>query len=921
MTNSESLRQTALETAKMLESAMDRHAAGRLEEAEAGYRAILMRNPEHAEANYYLGVLSVQRQDAEGGLPYFVAALNAEPARRQYWLDYMDALRQAGALETAREVLALARQHGLDGAEVDALGCQIGTGAEVPHSSDQGLSSSVPAPTKCQSTLDSGAKSVASDLPEASPPPPEDVDRLVALFGIGRHAEAAVLAEQLTNRFPGYELGWKLLGMALAQQGRSSAALAPMQQAALLSPDDAQLHCNLGVILRNLGRPDEAEASLRRALQIKADYVHAHYNLGAILQDLGRAREAETSFRRVLEIKPDDAPAHSSLGVSLQYLGRLDEAERHLRDAVRLAPHFADAHNNLGNALKGLGRMEDVESCYRRALQINPDFAEAHYNLGIALQDMGRLKEAEASYRRTLELAPHYVKAHNNLGLVLKELGRLDEAEASLRRALQIMPDYADAYSNLGATQMVLGRPHEAEASYRQAIQIDPGFAQAHSNLGVALHEQGRLDEAVASYRQALEIKPDFADAHGNLLFALNYHPDLSAEEIYRAYREYDLARCVSLRSGWRAHLNDKNPNRRLRVGYVSPDFRRHSCISFLEPLLASHDKTQVEVYAYAELVVEDDVSARYKSYVEHWIPTRGMSHEALAERIRSDGIDILVELAGHTVGNRLLAFARKPAPVSLSWLGYGYTTGLGAIDYYLTDEACVPIGSEGLFAEHPWRIATPAYVYRPAVDMGEVGPLPALQRGHITFGTLTRSIRINHRTIRVWADILKAVENSHLVINSLNFRETVLQERMAERFAEYGVDRERLKIGCQTPPWEVLRGIDIGLDCFPHNSGTTLFETLWMGAPYITLAGRPSVGRLGSSILQGAGHPEWIAGSEADYVTKAIELAGNVSRLAEVRSALRDQINSGPLRDEAGFARRVEEAYREMWKIWCEKG
>jgi predicted O-linked N-acetylglucosamine transferase (SPINDLY family) len=690
----------------------------------------------------------------------------------------------------------------------------------------------------------------------------------------------------MTARFPQHGFGWKVLGAAFKQLGRSAEALAPMQKAAALAPEDANAHNNLGAVLQDLGRLDEAAASLELALQID----------------------------------PGNAQAHSNLGVTLQALGRLDEAEASLLRALKIQPDLADTHNNLGNTLKALGRLNEAEASYRRALQLNPGNAEAHYNLGITLHDLGRLDEAEASYRRALEINPNNATAHNNLGATLKNLGRLDEAETCCRRALEISPDFADAHINLGATLMAQGRLDEAENSFRPALKINPGSALAHSNLGVALHDLGRLDEAADNYRRALEIKPDFAEAHGNLLFALNYHPDLSAEEIYRTYQEFDALRGIPLRSNWQAHDNDKNPDRRLRIGYVSPDFRQHSSRHFIEPLLAHHDKTQVEVTAYAELVAEDAMTARYRTYVEHWVPTGGMSDEALAERIRSDGIDILVELAGHTAGNRLLAFARKPAPVSLSWLGYGYTTGLSAIDYYLTDEASAPTGSEGLFAEQVWRIATPAYAYRPSADMGEVNKLPAQQRGYISFGTLTRSIRVNHRTIRLWAEILKAVPNSRLIMDSSAFQTPVMQERMAARFAQHGINRERLEIGFHSPPWDVLRGIDIGLDCFPHNSGTTLFETLYMGIPYITLAGRPSVGRLGSSILQGAGHPEWIAESEDDYVTKAVELASDMTGLSKIRSNLRKQMESSPLRDEAGFTRKVENAYRRMWKIWCEK-
>ncbi len=884
-------------TEQTLQQAVARHQAGRWQEAEELYRAILQTRPDHPEANHNMGVLAGQMKRAADGLPYFLAALEADPTCRQYWLSYIDALIQVDQLEDARQVLALARQQGLEGDEVNDLALRLeGDSLGAPQSGAEESQSIAESPAlapgaprgsrhKSRTKTARPDKSAGKSAPhQGTGPSPQEMDALVALFNGGRFTEAAALARTMTERFPRHGFGWKVLGAIFKHMGRSADALAPMQTAAALLPDDADAHGNLGASLQDLGRPVEAEASLRRALQIRPDHAQAHSNLGLTLQALGRLDEAEASLRRALQIKPD----------------------------------LAQAHNNLGNILKGLGRLNEAEASYRRALQIDPDNSEAHYNLGITLHDLGRLDEAEASYRRALQVAPDNALAHNNLGSILKDMDRLEYAEASYRRALQINPNYADAHNNLGATLMAQGSLDEAETSYRRALALNPASALAHSNLGVTLMDLGQLDEAVACFRRALEIEPDFAVAHGNLLFALNYHPDLSAEAIYQAYQEFDAQRGVPLRKTWRTHCNDRNPQRRLRIGYVSPDFRHHSSRSFLEPLLAHHDKTQVEVHAYAELVKEDYMTARYRSCVEHWIPTHGMSDDALAERIRSDGIDILIELAGHTAGNRLPAFARKPAPISLSWLGYGYTTGLSAIDYYLTDEASAPTGSDGLFAEVPWRIATPAYSYRAPADMGEVNSLPAQHRGHITFGTLTRSIRVNHRTIRVWAEILKAVPDSRLVMDSRTFKDAAMQDRLAGHFARHGIARDRLEIGFHSPPWDVLRGIDIGLDCFPHNSGTTLFETLYMGVPYITLAGRPSVGRLGSSILQGVGHPEWIADSEDGYVAKAVDLASDLGRLSTLRSTLRSEMENSPLCDEEGFARRVEEAYRGMWQIWC---
>ncbi len=769
-----------------------------------------------------MGFLAVQMKQPTAGLPYFVAALNADPARRQYWLNYIDALLQAGQVEDARQVLALARQHGLQGDEVEALAVRLEGGAQVaaqPNAESQhkqfneqsGLKESPSAslvvlqnsktPTKAKPAKPD--KSARKSAPhQGENPSPQEIDTLVALFTEGRFTEAATLAQSMTVRFPQHEFGWKALGAVFKQMGRIADALLPMQKAAALSPDDVEAHYNLGVTFQEMGRLDEAEACYRRALQINPNYTDAHSNLGVTLQELGRLAEAEACYRQALQIEPDYTKAHGNLGNLLKDMGRLDEAEASLRRALEIKPDYAEAHINLGNILKdvgcldeaeasylralqinpnyvaaygnlgnllrNMGRLNEAEASYRRALQINPDYAthnnlgltlhdlsrldeaevslrraleikpdyaQAHSNLGNTLKDKGRLDEAEASYRRALQIKPDFAEAHSNLGNTLYELHRLDEAEMSLRRALEIKPDIAESHNNLGNTLKDMGRMDEAEASYRWALQIKPDFAEAHTNLGAILKDMGRLDEAEASYRRALQIKPDFEDAFGNLLFTLNYHPDKSGEEIFAVYREYDVRFGLPHQSEWRPHGNSRETNRHLKVGYVSPDFKKHAARHFLEPLLAHHNKQAVEVYAYAELTWEDAVTARYKNYVDQWIPTCGMSDKELAERIQADGIDILVELAGHSAKNRLGVFARKPAPVSLSWLGYGYSTGLTAIDYFLTDKVAVPAGSEGLFSEKPWRLAMPAFAYRPAEGMGELNPLPAMSAGYITFG------------------------------------------------------------------------------------------------------------------------------------------------------------------------------------------
>ena len=630
----------------------------------------------------------------------------------------------------------------------------------------------------------------------------------------------------------------------------------------------------------------------------------------------GRLPEMQAGAEALVARFPRDGYAWKLLGVSLQVQGK--ESLAALTMAAELLPEDAGAQSNLGNAHRDARRYDAALQCYRRAIAIAPDFVEGHFNLGNVLSDLYRFEEAAGSYYRAIELRPAYADALFNLGNTLDALEQGEAALDAYRRALLANPELLGAWINLADAQRKQRLFEDATASCQRALALQPASSEAHNKLGDVMLEVGELDRAVACFRRAIELDADNRHASGNLLFALNYHPELSGEAIFEAYREYDARFGLPQKSGWQAHGNDRNPARRLRIGYVSPDFRRHSSRHFLEPVLAHHDRSGFEIFAYAELSVEDEVSARYRSQVDQWIGTRGLSDDEMAQRIRADGIDVLVDLAGHTGNNRLRVFARKPAPVSVSWLGYGYTTGLSAIDYLLTDDTSAPAGSEGLFAEKPWRLATPGYAYRPATGMGEVGELPAGRKGHLTYGTLTRAIRINHRSIRVWSEILKRDREAHLVIDSGNYREEAQQEKLAQKFMAEGIERERLEIGYHSPPWDVLRGIDIGLDCFPHNSGTTLFESLYLGVPYITLAGRPSVGRIGSSVLAGVGHPEWIAGSEEEYIGKALALGGDREALGRIRAGLRGEMERSALMDEAGFTRRVEAAYRAMFERWA---
>ncbi len=741
---------------------------------------------------------------------------------------------------------------------------------------------------------------------------PQILSQAVQLHQAGQLQEARSLYLSVLEHEPLQPDAHYNLGLLALQNQNPMGAADHFQSALQANPNEIRYWLNGAIAMMQAGLPDTA----RSLLLLGQSRGMASNAVETLLQRL-----PALAFPSVPTAKAA-APNHQTANqlLDLHRAGRHAELEAAARRVTIDFPLYSFGWTMLGAALKGQARLDEALSQFQKVVQLAPLDAQALNHLGDALNLLGRLDEAEINLRQALFLNPQYPDAHRNRGRNFFHMHELDLAEASCLHAIHLDRDFADAHNTLAIVYNEQGRLLLAMQHACRAIELNPSSIAAHNTLGTSLQNMGKFDAAAAAYKKALAIRPHDAATHHNLLFALNYHPDKTAECIFQAYRDFDAhvgLPCVPLQ---RSHQNDRNASRRLKVGYVSPDFRQHAVCHFLEPVLAQHAAEAVEIFAYADVLREDMATVRLRGYVNHWVPTQGIPDEALAERIRADGIDVLVDLAGHTGHNRLAVFARKPAPVSVSWLGFGYTTGLTAIDYFLTDQTAAPAGSEPLFSETPWRLPTTAYVYRPREGMGDVSPLPALKNGVVTFGTLTRSIRINHRTIRVWSAILQRVPGARLVIDSGSFSDPGVQQEMRDQFTALGVAPDRLLIGYTSPPWDVLRSIDIGLDCFPHNSGTTLFETLYMGLPYVTLAGRPSVGRIGSAILQEAGHPEWIATSEDEYIEKACALAADLPALAKIRAALRGQMQASALMDEVGFTRRLEAAYRDMFALWAAK-
>lgn len=859
MTNAETSPQAvSLTVEQALQQAIAHHQAGQGQDAERFYRAILQSQPNHPDANHNLGVLAVQAKQPMAALPHFKVALEANPSQVQYWVSYIEALIQTDQINVGRQALAQGRQFGLD---------------------------------------DEAARALLGRLEALSggEPNPREIATLVALFTERRYAEAAFLAGSMTVQFPLYGIGWNAFGLASKKCGRNADALAAMQKAAELLPNDAEARNELGNTLNDLGRLEEAEASYRRAVLLKADFGEAHSNLGITLQELGRLVEAEASYRRALEIKPD----------------------------------IAETHSNLGNTLKDLGRLEEAEASYRRALEINPDIAATHTNLGNALKDSGRLVEAEASYRRALRINPDYAKAHNNLGNTLHDLGRPVEAEASYRRALEIKPDYAKAHSNLGNALYDLGRLEEAEASHRRALQIKADFAEVHGNLGNTLRDLGRLEEAEACYLRALEIQPDFSQAYGNLLYLYAFTRKNSPESecgLAANWENISLNESDRIVARSRALSSDgsfppvSRTGRKLRIGVVSAEISQHPVAEFLEPLLEQLDRSRFHVTLFPTSPRQDSRTARFRNFADEFKSLTGIPDKKAADAIRLDRIDILIDTTAYMKGCRLGIFAHRAAPVQCHYIGYHGTTGLTEMDWFIADEVLLPAACDAHFREGIWRLPRLWVSYGGDRSLPESRWTPGLD-GSVCLGSFNNLAKVREETLALWAKVMNAIPESRLFLKDKSSVSCGSQERIRMALSRHGVSGERIEIAGHVPDWRghmaLYDKLDIALDTIPLNSGTTAFDALWMGVPLVALEGSWMGGRMSSTILEALRKPEWVARSEDEYVAIVAALARDVEGRKSLRAAQRTLMADSPLCDVEGLTRALEDAFEEMFDRW----
>ncbi|HEX5093750.1 MAG TPA: tetratricopeptide repeat protein [Burkholderiales bacterium] len=730
----------------------------------------------------------------------------------------------------------------------------------------------------------------------------------VAQHRAGRLAQAADLYREALARDPAHVDALHFLGAVAHQQGEHGEAVALISRALSLNAANPAAQNNLGNALAAQGKTAEAVTAYLDALALQPAYPDAWFNLGNALRAIGRVGPAAACYRRALAIDPQHRPSQGALaGAGAGTPGSPGE-------------QAASAHIDRGNASREQGRLDDAIAGYRQALALAPDHAIAHLNLGSALLDQGRLDEAQASLRRAIVLEPGLAEAHFNLGVAAFRAGALGAAKAAFERYLESRPDDRSALMALADACYRTTALDEAARRLEQVLAAHPGDAAAHNLLGNVRRNQGRHAEALAHYEAAIRHDRDSRLAFQNLLFCLMCAPGHSAAELHERHREFARRFEAPLLTARQTHANPPDPARRLRIGYVSPEFRANVVGHYIQPILEHHDRAGFEVHGFSLGAARDAVTGRLASLVDQWHDVHELGEQALAERIRSLGIDVLVDLCGHGPGNRILAFAHRPAPVQVSYLDYSATTGLDSIDYRLTTEYCDPTGTaDRYYAEKLVRLGEAYWTYNPSVRR-EVTALPAQSQGHVTFGSFNLYYRMSGEVLELWARLLASVPGARLLIVGVGEGST--REALLGTMARAGVPADRLvlhNVVSYDRYHELMGAVDIALGPFPYNGATTLMDCVWNGLPVVSMQGGETFGtRLGCSVLAQLGMSEWIASDADDYVRIASRWAADLPALAQLRASLRPRLERSALRDFPGFTRTLERAYRSMWQAWC---
>jgi len=845
----------------VLATALEHHQRGDLQAAEELYRAALAEAPGDFTTLHLLGLLKTQAGDHPEAVHLLRQALRINPRA------------------------ALAHFH---------LGLALGAQGEA----EQALG---------QFELSLRLK---PDHPDAL------LNCALALQALGRPAQALERWDQLLAlaRTPMALLN---RGLVLQDLERPAEALASYDRALELEPAFEEARLARARALRQAGRSLEALAAVDGLLQVQPGRVEAVKERAGLLADLGQPEASLACLDRLQALQPGSAEVHLDRGNALMRMHRTREALASYDRVLALDPDHLDGHMNRGTALLALHRPQDALASYDRVLAVRPDHVETRLNRGNALLALGLPREALADLELALARRPDYPEALLNRAHALLALNRPQEALASCDRALHLQPACAGALINRGTALLDLKRPEEALACFESASALQPGDADLLMNRGTALHLLARHREAIACYDQALAIEPGHARAHSNKIYLLDFIPEVGFLEHQLERRSY-----FNAHAGRWAHQpgtppGDRDPDRRLVIGYVSADFKHHSAASCFLPVLQRHDRAAFQVNCYSGVLVEDDWTRRFQEVSDVWRPTAGLTDEALADRIRADGVDILVDLSGHSRGNRLLAFARRPAPIQVTAWGHAGGTGLPMIDYQFTDPVSTPPQARPLVAESCWDL--PCFItFEAPAFAPPLAPLPARANGCITFGSLNRFTKVTPAVLQLWARILRAIPEARLLLKDAAFDAPAACREVVTTLERLGVSAGRigfLGFSSRERHLAAFSSVDIVLDSFPQNGGITTWEALWMGTPVVAMLGNKLASRISAAILHALDLGAWVGEGEEAYFAIATGMAGDLDALERFRADIRGRIQASEAGNPERYTRAVEAAYRAMWR------
>jgi protein O-GlcNAc transferase len=715
------------------------------------------------------------------------------------------------------------------------------------------------------------------------------------------------------------------LGLAAQEDGDFALALDAWDRALALDAHHAETINNRGVTLRYLNRADEAIDAFQAAIEAKPDFLEPFENLLATLNRLGRHDEAISIATMVVNSRPDTAMPLVNLGCALIDAGRAEEAITPLYHAIKLDPQCASAHLAIGMAFCATRELRGAELAFRRAISIRSKFLPVYVQLSFVLLQRGEAKSAIVAAQQGIDQFPRAFELHQNLSSALYQANFMEEAAKVAEKALEIRPKSTVAMNLLATILTRLSQYERAEKIYRQAIALAPNDLGVIGNYATMMALKGDLKSAIESFRATMAIGSYSADFHSNMLLYMNGLPGLEPQEIFEEHLRWGKFHADPLLTSTPEFQVTREPDRPLRVGYVSGDWRFHSVAYFITPLLAAHNRDNVIPVVYDNVPQPDLMTKHIRSLVGEWHRIIQLNDDEFAQKIRDDKIDILVDLSGHTGGHRLRTFARRAAPVQVNYLGYPNTTGMTTMDYRLTDAVVDPPElSDAFHSEKLSRVEPPFICYLPSDDAPEVTELPALKRGSMTFCSFNAISKFNSNAIEVWARVLTALPDSRMLIKAAGLQEIQTQKRVIEDFERFGVASSRLELLPRAPSHKSHMGTygecDLALDTFPYNGTTTTCEAFWMGVPVITTHGPTHASRVSMTLLKSIGLDEFVADDADQFVEIAVRLSKDLPRLAEIRRTMRERMMKSTLMDAKRKAASIEAAYRSMWKHWCQQ-